>query len=70
MEHVPEHLVDKVLADICRLANKAVFLNISTRPASKHLVDGSNAHATVKPAVWWQTKLDKLDKLIITHYGN
>jgi len=38
MEHIPEHLVDEVLADICRLANKAVFLNICTRPASKLLV--------------------------------
>lgn len=68
MEHVPEHLVDEVLADICRLANKAVFLNISTRPASKLLVDGSNAHATVKPAHWWQAKIDKLDKLVIVRY--
>lgn len=68
MEHVPEHLVDEVLADICRLANKAVFLNISTRPASKRLVDGSNAHATVKPAVWWQAKIDKLDKLVIVRF--
>ena len=68
MEHVPEHLVDEVLVDICRLANKAVFLNISTRPASKLLVDGSNAHATVKPAAWWQTKIDKLNKLIIVKY--
>ena len=68
MEHVPEHLVDEVLADICRLAKKAVFLNISTRPASKLLVDGSNAHATVKPAAWWQAKINKLDKLVIVRY--
>lgn len=68
MEHVPEHLVDDVLADVCRLANKAVFFNISTRPASKVLVDGTNAHATVKPAHWWQAKLDKLDKFVIVRY--
>lgn len=68
MEHVPEHLVDEVLTDICRLANKAVFLNISTRPASKLLVDGSNAHATVKPAAWWQKKIDALDKFVVVRY--
>lgn len=68
LEHVPEHLVDEVLADIESLATKVVFLNISTRPASKTLVDGSNAHATVKPAHWWQAKIDKMNKLVITHY--
>jgi hypothetical protein len=68
MEHVPEHLVDEVLADINHLAKKAIFLNISTRPASKILVDGTNAHATVKPAPWWQKKLDAIDKLVIVHY--
>lgn len=68
LEHVPEHLVDEVLADINSLANKAIFLNISTRPANKLLVDGTNAHATVKPAHWWQRKIDRIDKLVITHY--
>lgn len=68
MEHIPEHLVDDVLADICSLAKKAMFLNISTRPATKRLVDGSNAHATVKPRMWWQQKINRLDKFVITKY--
>lgn len=68
LEHVPEDVVDEVLADIESLAKKAIFLNISTRPASKKLVDGSNAHATVKPAHWWQAKIDRLNKLVIVHY--
>jgi hypothetical protein len=68
LEHVPEHLVDEVLADMCSLANKAIFCNVSTRPASKHLIDGSNAHATVQPAKWWQAKFDALDKLVIAHF--
>jgi hypothetical protein len=70
MEHVPEHLVDEVLVDICSLANKAVFFNISTRPASKTLVDGSNAHATVKPIQWWQSKIDKFDKFVMVRYSS
>ncbi len=69
MEHVPEHLVDEVLADIRSLAKKAIFFNIATTPASKKLVDGSNAHATVKPAHWWQQKIDALDILAIVHYS-
>lgn len=68
LEHVPEEVVDEVLQDITALAKKAIFLNISTRPASKKLVDGSNAHATVKPSHWWQSKLDKINKLVIVHY--
>lgn len=70
LEHVPEECVDEVLIDICSLAKKAVFLNISTRPASKRLVDGTNAHATVKPKHWWQTKIEKMNKLVIAHYSS
>ena len=69
LEHVPEKFVDEVLSDICSFAKKAIFLNISTRPASKRLVDGTNAHATVKPKQWWQSKIDSLDKHIIAHYS-
>jgi hypothetical protein len=68
MEHIPEHLVDEVLADICSYACKAVFFNICTRPASKVLVDGSNAHATVRTKQWWQKKIDSLDVLAFTYY--
>jgi hypothetical protein len=68
LEHVPEKFVDEVLTDICSFAKKAVFLNISTRPASKKLVDGTNAHATVKPKQWWQDKINSMDKLIIARY--
>ena len=70
LEHVPEECVDEVLIDICSLTKKAVFLNISTRPASKKLVDGTNAHATVKPKHWWQAKIDAMNKLIIAHYSS
>lgn len=68
LEHVPEACVDEVLKDICSLAKKIVFLSITTKPASKKLIDGTNAHATVKPKEWWQNKLNALDKAIIAHY--
>lgn len=68
LEHVPEHLVDEVLEDINSLAKKVIFLNVSTRPAKKTLVDGTNAHATVKPMHWWQKKFDAMEKMVIVHY--
>ncbi len=34
-----------------------VYLVISTRLAAKTLPDGSNAHATVRPAGWWQSQI-------------
>jgi hypothetical protein len=69
LEHVPEECVDEVLEEICSLSKKVIFLNISTRTATKILTDGSNAHTTVKPQEWWQAKIDKLDHYIITHYS-
>jgi hypothetical protein len=68
LEHVPKEAVDEVLGDLEQLAKKVIFLTISTRPASKKLVDGSNAHATVKPVDWWQAKINQLNKLVIVHY--
>ncbi len=69
LEHVPEECVDEVLEEISSLSKKVIFFNISTRLSTKILTDGSNAHATVKPREWWQAKIDKLDKYVITHYS-
>lgn len=68
LEHVPENCVDEVLFDISNYANKAIFLSISTKPASKKLVDGSNAHATVKPEEWWREKINKINKYTIAFF--
>jgi hypothetical protein len=69
LEHIPEHLLDIVLEQIISRAKKAVFLAISTRPASKLLPNGQNAHATIKNKNWWLEKLSVYDnKLIITHF--
>jgi len=57
LEHVPEHLVDDVLADISSLALKAVYLTISTAPARKTFKDGDNLHLTQKPLSWWHKKI-------------
>lgn len=68
LEHVPKQHVDTVLKQIIERTNKLAFLSISTRLASKKLVDGSNAHATVEKRGWWLEKLSKYDKLIIANF--
>lgn len=65
MEHVPEHLVDEVIDDVCHYSKKAVFFGISTRSSNKILTDGSNAHPTVKPEKWWRDKFAKYDQHLI-----
>ena len=71
LEHVePEHL-DAVLDDLQRLAKKSLFLLIATRPASKALPDGRNAHLTIEPPKWWIPKLmERLDLIFYKSMGN
>lgn len=60
MEHVPEECVDIVLADIASYTKKIAVFSISTRPASKILPDGRNAHLTVKDSRWWLKRIGEL----------
>lgn len=53
MEHVEPQYVDHVLADIYTLTKKMVFFQIATRPASKTLPDGRNAHLIQENGNWW-----------------
>jgi hypothetical protein len=53
MEHIEPGYVDSVLIDIQSLTKKAVFFQIATRPASKVLPDGRNAHLIVEDGNWW-----------------
>lgn len=68
LEHVPEDAVDEVIADINNYATKAIYLHISTKSAKKTLIDGSNAHATIKSKQWWQEKINKIDKYVVAYY--
>jgi hypothetical protein len=57
MEHIePEH-VEGVLRDIRDLTKKGVFFQIATRPASKVLPDGRNAHLIQEQGNWWLERL-------------
>ena len=57
MEHVESEHVDSVLEDINSLSKKAAFFQIATRPASKTLPDGRNAHLVIQNVGWWTRTL-------------
>lgn len=52
LEHIPESQVDQVIAGICRVAQKYLFLTISLRPSS----DNNRYHCTLRPRHWWEGK--------------
>jgi SAM-dependent methyltransferase len=52
LEHVPEMDVPDVTRELCRLADKYLFLTISLRPSS----DDNRYHCTLKPREWWEGK--------------
>ena len=59
IEHIePAHL-DEVLETLRRLAKKALFLVINTRPSTKTLNDGRNAHLLVKTPAEWRAILEE-----------
>jgi predicted double-glycine peptidase len=62
MEHVQENKVDEVLKDIFSFSNN-VFLTITCYPATQILLNGKNAHYTVKDPEWWKEKLKPYDGL-------
>jgi len=59
MEHIEPECLEAVLDELKRCAGMAVFLNICTKPAMKHLPDGRNAHLIVQEPAWWLPKLEQ-----------
>lgn len=60
LEHCPEEDMQWILDEIFSFANKFVFASIACYPARKTLIDGRNAHATVRPAEWWEELIDNV----------
>lgn len=58
LEHIPEHDLDRVISDMASLASRAVII-VDHHKAKTILPDGSNAHATIRPADWWHERLAK-----------
>lgn len=57
LEHVEEDKLDAVLGHLWRIAGKAAYLVIATRPANAILPDNRNAHLVIRPAKWWIDRL-------------
>ena len=60
MEHVQEDKVEEVLKDIFTFSNR-IFLTITCYPATQVLLNGKNAHYTIKEPDWWKEKLKPYD---------
>lgn len=59
LEHVEPEYIDKVLDDLARCTRKVALITVATRPASKTLADGRNAHLTVQPFAWWRASFER-----------
>lgn len=53
LEHIEPLCLDDVLSHIAELAQKAVYLQIATRPAKRLLSDGRNAHLIIREPYFW-----------------
>lgn len=58
MEHIEPECLEDVLKDIRRAAQLCALMVISTRPASKIMADGRNAHLIQQPPIWWFMRVD------------
>lgn len=56
MEHVEPQCTDAVIAHLCGLATRAVFVAVACRPSRKLLADGRPAHLNVQPPAWWHAR--------------
>ena len=68
MEHIPESSIDDTLKHINSLSNKWIFFVIDTKKAIKKFKNGENCHVTIKPPIWWQTKLNEFCTRHTVHF--
>lgn len=54
LEHCTEEDLPWIIDEIFNYANLFVYANIACEPALKFLPNGENAHATVRPADYWE----------------
>jgi len=53
VEHCPEQDLPWILDEMFSHAGKFVYINAANYPAKKTLLNGENAHCTIKPSEWW-----------------
>lgn len=59
LEHIEPDRLSTVLQHLRGLTLKACFAVVATRPASKYLSDGRNAHLLLHDATWWTQTITK-----------
>lgn len=68
LEHVLEEKVPETLDAIISRARKMVYLNISTKKATKHFPDGTNLHITVRDRKWWLNQINESEKRMLKEH--
>lgn len=56
LEHIEEGFLDNVFRDIRQHTSKVFFANVATRPSTKSLSDGRNAHLIQQGYDWWKPR--------------
>jgi|SRR5688572_4287337 len=67
LEHIEPDKLGAVLTHLRQLARKAVFVVIATRPSSKVLPDGRNAHLILEDESWWRDRVTAVGFTIHSH---
>jgi hypothetical protein len=57
LEHIEPDRLTTVLCHLHSLTQRALFVVIATRPSSKVLSDGRNAHLLLRDGAWWTETL-------------
>jgi hypothetical protein len=61
LEHIEERDLDRVLSEMKSICSNALII-VDLKKAELLLDDGRNAHVTIKPADWWESKIS-------SHFG-
>lgn len=67
LEHIEPDCLSDVLAHLAVCTRQVLFAEIATRPASKFLADGRNAHLIVQDGNWWLRQL--VDHFMIQNWS-
>jgi len=68
LEHVEPASIDNVISDLRNLTSVLAVMVIATKPSSKIMADGRQAHLIVENAAWWRVRLE--EKFIIDGFDD
>ena len=57
LEHVELECLGEVMEDLKRVISKIGIFVVATRPSTKFLPDGRNAHLIQEPMLWWWERI-------------